>query len=48
MNALRRMGLEIEPVSVMSIGDNYDNELAPATKIGMHAMHIEEAWKHFV
>ena len=46
-NAIRRMGLENEPMSIISIGDNYDNELAPAEKLGMHAMHIEEAWRHF-
>jgi len=47
MNALRRMGLETDPRSVMSIGDSRENELEPAEKIGMHAMHIEEAWRHF-
>jgi putative hydrolase of the HAD superfamily len=47
MNALRRMGLETEPMSVMSIGDSHENELVPAEKIGMPAMHIEEAWKYF-
>jgi putative hydrolase of the HAD superfamily len=46
-NALKKMGLEAEPRSVMSIGDSNENELEPAEKIGMHAMHIEEAWKHF-
>jgi len=47
MEALKRMGLQTEPMSVMSIGDSHENELVPAEKIGMHAMHIEEAWKHF-
>ena len=47
MTALKKMGLETEPMSVMSIGDSHENELAPAAKIGMHSMHIEEAWKHF-
>jgi putative hydrolase of the HAD superfamily len=47
MEALKRMGLQSEPMNVMSIGDSQENELAPAAKIGMHSMHIEEAWKHF-
>ena len=47
MTALKRMGLETEPKSVISIGDSYENELAPAEKLGMHAMHIKEAWKYF-
>jgi len=47
MTALKRMGLELEPKCVMSIGDSDENELAPAKKLGMRAMHIEEAWKHF-
>ena len=36
MTALKKMGLETEPMSVMSIGDSQENELAPASKIGMH------------
>ncbi len=47
MTALKRMGLELEPKHVMSIGDSYENELIPARKLGMCSMHIEEAWKHF-
>jgi putative hydrolase of the HAD superfamily len=31
----------------MSIGDSYENEILPAKKLGMRAMSIEEAWKHF-
>ena len=47
MTALKRMGLELEPKCVVSIGDSYENELMPARKLGMRSMHIEEAWKHF-
>ncbi|MDD4331488.1 MAG: HAD family hydrolase [Methanosarcinaceae archaeon] len=45
MLALERLGLEYEPKSVLSIGDSYENEINPAKKIGMCAMHIEEAWE---
>ncbi len=47
MTALKRMGLELEPKCVMSIGDSYENEIIPAKKLGMRSMNIEEAWKHF-
>ncbi len=47
MSALKKMGLELEPNCVMSIGDSYENEILPARKLGMRAMRIEEAWKHF-
>ena len=47
MAALKRMGLELEPKCVMSIGDSYENEILPARKLGMRAMTIEEAWKNF-
>jgi len=47
MTALKRMGLELEPKCVMSIGDSEENELAPAKKLGMRAMHIKEAWEQF-
>jgi putative hydrolase of the HAD superfamily len=47
MTALKRMGLELEPKCVMSIGDSYENEILPARKLGMRAMTIEEAWKHY-
>jgi len=47
MAALKRLGLELEPKCVMSIGDSYENEIVPARKLGMRSMHIEEAWKHF-
>lgn len=48
MTALKRMGLQLEPKCVMSIGDSYENEILPARKLGMRAMTIEEAWKHYV
>jgi len=47
MVALKRLGLELEPKCVMSIGDSYENDIIPARKLGMCAMPIEEAWKHF-
>jgi putative hydrolase of the HAD superfamily len=47
MTALKRMGLELEPRCVMSIGDSYENELMPAKKLGMRSMNIKEAWEHF-
>ncbi|RXA20153.1 HAD family hydrolase [Methanosarcina sp. MSH10X1] len=47
MTALKKMGLELEPKCVMSIGDSYENEIAPARKLGMRAMRIEEAWEKF-
>ena len=47
MAALKKLGLELEPKCVMSIGDSYENEIIPARKLGMRSMHIEEAWKHF-
>jgi len=47
VTALKKMGLEFEPKCVMSIGDSNENDLVPAKKLGMHTMHIEEAWKHF-
>lgn len=46
MTALKRLGLELEPKCVVSIGDSYENEIIPARKLGMRAIHIEEAWKH--
>ena len=47
MTALKRLGLELEPKCVISIGDSYENELMPARKLGMRSMSIEEAWKYF-
>ncbi|HIH73898.1 MAG TPA: HAD family hydrolase [Methanosarcina sp.] len=47
MTALKRMGLELEPKCVISLGDSYENEILPARKLGMRAMTIEEAWRHY-
>jgi putative hydrolase of the HAD superfamily len=47
MTALKKMELELEPKCVMSLGDSYENEILPARKLGMQAMTIQEAWKHF-
>jgi putative hydrolase of the HAD superfamily len=45
LEAARQLGLESE--EVLCIGDNFENEIVPAAKLGMKAMHIEEAWKLF-
>lgn len=29
------------------MGDNFDNDIVPAIKLGMNAMHVEEAWRFF-
>lgn len=47
MAALKKMGLELEPKCVMSIGDSNENDLEPAKKLGMRTMYIEEAWEQF-
>lgn len=47
MTAIKKMGFELEPKCIISIGDSYENEILPAKKLGMRTMHIEEAWKHF-
>jgi putative hydrolase of the HAD superfamily len=39
--------LGLEPEEVMFIGDNFDNDIVPSTRLGMKAMHIEEAWRLF-
>jgi putative hydrolase of the HAD superfamily len=45
LEAVRLLGLE--PEEIMCIGDNFDNDIAPAARLGMRALHIEEAWKLF-
>jgi FMN phosphatase YigB (HAD superfamily) len=30
---------------ILSIGDNIEQDITPSEKLGMKAMHIEEAWK---
>lgn len=39
--------LDMEPEEVLFIGDNFDNDIVPATKLGMKAMLIDEAWRLF-
>ena len=39
--------LGMKPEEVMFIGDNLDHDIIPASKLGMRAMHIEEAWRYF-
>lgn len=45
LEAARRLGLE--PEAILCIGDNFDNDIVPAAKLGMKAMHVEEAWRLF-
>jgi len=45
LEAVRLIGLE--PEEIMCIGDSFDNDITPAAKLGMRALHIEEAWKLF-
>ena len=45
LEAAKQMGLE--PEEVMSIGDNFDNDIVPSSRLGMKAMHIEDAWRFF-
>jgi putative hydrolase of the HAD superfamily len=45
LEAVKLLGLE--PQEVLCIGDNFDNDIIPASKLGMKAMHIEESWKLF-
>jgi putative hydrolase of the HAD superfamily len=37
-----RLGLK--PEEILSIGDNMEHDIIPSAKLGMKAMHIEEAW----
>ena len=39
----RALGLNEK--EVLYIGDNFENDIIPSVKLGMKAMHIEEAWK---
>lgn len=45
LEAAKQLGLE--PEEILSIGDNFENDIVPAAKLGMKALHIEEAWKLF-
>jgi len=39
--------MSLKPEEVMCIGDNFDNDIAPSSRLGMRAMHIAEAWRLF-
>ncbi|HWQ19777.1 MAG TPA: HAD family hydrolase, partial [Methanotrichaceae archaeon] len=43
--ATQKLGLK--PEEVMYIGDSFENDIIPSIKLGMKAMHIEEAWRFF-
>ncbi len=45
LDAARQLGMD--PEEVLCIGDNFDNDIVPAAKLGMKALHIEEAWRMF-
>jgi FMN phosphatase YigB (HAD superfamily) len=33
-----------EPEEIMCIGDSFENDIVPSSRLGMRAMHIEEVW----
>lgn len=35
------------PHEILYIGDSWENDINASRRIGMKAIHIEEAWKHF-
>jgi putative hydrolase of the HAD superfamily len=37
--------LALKPEEILSIGDSMEHDIVPSEKLGMKAMHIEEAWK---
>ncbi|MDD3111548.1 MAG: HAD hydrolase-like protein [Methanofollis liminatans] len=43
--ALERMHLE--PEHVLFIGDSQSNDIIPSRRLGMQALHINEAWALF-
>jgi putative hydrolase of the HAD superfamily len=43
LEGARMLGLK--PEEILSIGDNMEHDITPSAKLGMKAMHIEEAWK---
>lgn len=45
IEAAKRLGLEHE--NILCIGDNFENDVVPAAKLNMKALHIEEAWRLF-
>jgi putative hydrolase of the HAD superfamily len=42
LEAAKLMGRE--PEEIMCIGDSFDNDIVPSSRLGMRAMHIEEVW----
>ena len=42
LEAAKLMGRE--PEEIMCIGDSFENDIVPSTRLGMKAMHIEEVW----
>jgi len=45
LEAAKLMGRE--PEELMCIGDSFENDIAASSRLGMKAMHIEEAWRLF-
>jgi putative hydrolase of the HAD superfamily len=39
--------LRLRQEEILYIGDNFENDIIPSVKLGMKAMHIEEAWRFF-
>ncbi len=39
--------LGLLPHEILYIGDSWDKDIYPSRNIGMKAMHIEDAWRHF-
>jgi putative hydrolase of the HAD superfamily len=39
--------LGLRPEEILFIGDSQENDITPSRQLGMKAMHIEEAWRHF-
>ncbi len=42
LEAAKLMGRE--PEEIMCIGDSFENDIVPSSRLGMRAMHIEEVW----
>jgi len=45
MSSTEQLGLK--PREILFIGDSFDNDITPAERLGMKAMHINEACKFF-
>lgn len=39
--------LNMRPHEILFIGDSLENDIYPSRRLGMKAMHIEEAWRFF-